>query len=300
MFLKGVLWTKEEDDLLRRYLGEGKSFQQVSDLIQTRNRQSCESRAKKLKIRSTFVWQKKKTNETFWSIPNALNCYWAGFAATDGCLTYYKKIKTNTDMYSFQFLLGLKDLKQVEKFKQDTQSENEISLLKSKLDIRFCKITVSCCQWGLDLQKNFNITPRKTFTLQPPNLTNESLIFSFIIGAVDGDGCIRLNSKRLPVVYLTGASYNFIKWVFDILLKYFPRSLTGTVPKIYTRKGENSPKYDISLSGLRACQIIDYLRQYSCPKLSRKWDQPEVLEIIDQYKKDYPEFFDFSHLPTPI
>lgn len=303
--MKNTFWTKEEDNLLIKYLDEGKSFQQAADLIKTRERRSCEARAKRLKIHSKFVWAKKKTDENFWSTPNALNCYWAGYAATDGCLLHSVNKKSG-DMYYYQLLLGDKDFDQVQRFKEDTKSESKISRFFNK-HVKCARIKVACKQWGIDLQKNFNVTPRKTFTLQPPNLTDESLIFSFIIGAVDGDGCIRLTSedktgkrRKVPSVCITGGSYDFMRWIFDTLIKYFPRSLTGTVPSLYEFPSVNGVKYIVSLIGIRACQIIAYLRQYSCPKLARKWDNPEVLSIIEEYKKEYPDFFDFSHLPTPI
>jgi hypothetical protein len=119
-------------------------------------------------------------DENFFSVPNILNSYWAGFIAADGCIRGY---------HDHYLSLGLskKDISHLEKFKRDLRLSNKITIYDKH---NSCITGLSSNKICDDLKNNFNITPRKSKTLKPPNIKNKTNILSFIAGYIDGDGSV--------------------------------------------------------------------------------------------------------------
>ena len=145
-------------------------------------------------------------------------------------------------------------------------------------------------KWYPDLKEKFNITPQKTFTLQPPNLNNKYLELAYLIGLIDGDGLVcflpsRNNESRIGFV---NASDSMVKWVCEMFSSIFKNNYSM---QRNSKNGVLEKCSSISISGLPSAIIIDYLRQFPVPKLARKWENPEILKYIEVQKQKHPNLF---------
>jgi len=195
-------------------------------------------------------------NENYFETPNTENCYWAGFIAGDGCV---RKVKT---WESLSICLSRTDKKFLETFKKIIGSKNKIVENPSNNSVQ---LTVSSKKLCKDLRDNFNITPKKTFTLDKPNIKKELIPF-FIIGIIDADGCIhkRKDGNGLDLIISSG-SKKIIFWCkkyLDTLASH------KTKAKILTPKNI----FEIRYGRKRAREILYKLNSFNCPhKLKRKW-----------------------------
>ena len=186
-------FTKEEIF----YIKENAELLSATEIAKNINRspKTISNKIKKLGLssnepgKSKFSRRSRKyeCNDDFFSIPSILNSYWAGFISADGSIS----IRGNNK--SLIISLGIKDIIHLEKFKNSIGYTNNIRIFNHKLNGKLldaCSISITSNQIVEDLEKTFSITPRKTFTNNPPKLVNSDMIDSFIIGYIDGDGCI--------------------------------------------------------------------------------------------------------------
>ena len=208
----GLQWTKKEDNLLRNLMFTRQfSIKQIGNKI-NRPHTSCRNRAILLKIKNNFIYKKYEVNENFWSNPNLLNSYWAGFSAADACIE-----NTGNNKYKYTLSLSTNDAGHLKQLKKDCQYNGKImnridkkSINNNKKKIYYnSRLSITCAKWGIDLKKNFNISPNKTFRLSPPNL-NKYLLISWLIGYIDGDGCISIknNGLGLRLDFISGSRRN--------------------------------------------------------------------------------------------
>lgn len=118
------------------------------------------------------------------------SCYWAGMLAADGCI-YQRK-----DCDSRYLILALKDRSTIIRFKDyikytggitfSERSFNKESTSKSPFWEVRCNSNEICD----NLKENFNIVPKKTDIYTPPSTIPTELIKFYILGYIDGDGCI--------------------------------------------------------------------------------------------------------------
>lgn len=241
---------------------------------------------------------KNHHNQEYWNKPNLINSYYAGFIAADGCIKNYKNYIT------FAIKLSIKDEQIINNFIKELNYEGKKSYCFAKSPhsdniSKFCYIQIQCFQKNAEnLKKYYNIIPQKTKRLAPTNLINKYLNWSFIIGLIDGDGCIGIKNNNInnnwKSIYLniSSSSQFIIKWLKEIFDKFFPSekySMTKKIANIGFHKEDSY--YRITLNGLRAAIILDYLSKFPVPKLSRKWENPEILEFINEKKKQYPDLF---------
>lgn len=271
----GLRWTTEEDDLLKRFYSI-KTNKELNKIL-NRSLDGIQGRAKNLGLKKEIgggFTRSTSVNYSFFKDPNVLNAYWAGFIAADGCVL---------DNGSVSISLSTKDTNHLMRFMEDCSYTGRLSYEssrvtniyghkshcgeKSKLSINGVSNT-----WIKDLYKNFSITPRKTFTLTPPNITNKEHILSYIVGYLDGDGCLYINNvkkngvlvkKRLYANFL--GTQELLVWIVDFLNMYIPsvyNSLVRNYGSIYT----------LSFSGKRLYKFIDISCSLDIPRLKRKWE----------------------------
>lgn len=107
-------------------------------------------------------------------------------------------------------------------------------------------------------------------TLLPPNINNYNYVLAYIIGYIDGDGCIctYLQKKKYPYIEvsvvgtkeLTGWIYKFVKNKMKI----------GNVrPSRQVRKDKNY--FVFKMYGRSACCFVERAIKLRTPKLERKW-----------------------------
>lgn len=196
-------------------------------------------------------------NDNFFSIPNPVNCYWAGFLAADGC------IKHSGTRRKIAVVLQRKDAAHLEQLLKDLSASNPVHLRTCKSygkEVETAAVYITSPQLVSDLARNFNVVPAKSKTLQPPNIKDEKLLRCFIAGYIDGDGFISRKRLQLGV---SGGSFDFMNWI----AKYFSNLVNHPVNIITA--------YDclrVILNGRYAQQAITSFQQLSIPLMKRKWD----------------------------
>lgn len=121
----------------------------------------------------------------FENIDSEDKAYWLGFLYADGCVSQ--------DLKNVVLELSSVDKQHIYKFANTIQSNHKISDKKAKHD--YTRIAVSCKQMGIDLY-NHGCVSKKSMILQFPtnDIVPEYLIYHFIRGYFDGDGCLSRSS----------------------------------------------------------------------------------------------------------
>jgi hypothetical protein len=133
-----------------------------------------------------------------------------------------------------------------------------------------------------DLKNNFNIVPRKSLILKPPKKLSFEHSLAFIIGYIDGDGSIcktvdkieknnKVIDKEFIVLSICG-TYEMLCWI-----KKFFDTLIPTPKLANVLKTGNIYRYGIK--GDRAIKLIKQLKLIGVPKLERKWNRFEELDV---------------------
>ncbi len=228
---------------------------------------------------------KYSINHNYFREKSLQSCYWAGFIAADG----------NINKNLLTLALAERDNNQLVKFNEHTESNNLIKF-NNKDQFVVKRLTITSKTICQDLNFIYNITERKSLTLQPPiNLINEE-IDSFICGYIDGDGCIcsHLNrNKRTLSISILGTKeiLAFIKNRFENVIN---KKLNAKIrPKPETNIFEFRISSDIARS------IFKYYYNLKIYKLDRKWSNKIYLECINnkrsktvEYEKKLEEFKD--------
>jgi len=285
-------WTKEEDILLVSLLGKT-SFEEMAKWFENRSATSLRNHAaKKLKLGNSYAYRKHTKNEPFWENPNPLNCYWAGFLAADGYICEKQGHE------AVKVALSIKDEKHLKKFKEDCGYTGIISKRQSRFSNQehrpyttLVSLQINACKkWVADMKSNFNLCQCKSKILQGPNLSDDYLKLCFLIGYIDGDGCVSWDKyKKQPTIRFVSSSHTIIEWVKDIVDKNFNVSIIKT-PKSFNIKRKLTMS-TLAVSGLRAAKLFDALSAIDVPKLDRKWKNPEFLAELALYKQRFPSFF---------
>jgi len=289
--IKRSYWSDQEIALLIK-LTASMSFEDMAKQFTNRTPVSLQKRAVKLGLKSGFRHKNHSHNINFWAENTLETAYFAGICAADANLSKTKKV--------FQWNVKASDASQLDLLKDAVSFTGKVAYyerLKYKSSEIMSVATLSiagCHQWYEDLKNIWSITPNKTFSLQPPNITNENLIWAYIVGFVDGDGWIIPKTKRNTIrIGFVNASLDILNWIkkqIDNRFEIFQISNNGAVcsdVKLVT--GEKY--YTYHLEGIRAMVIFDFLSQIRVPKLERKWSNPEVLKIVSAYKEKYPQHF---------
>ena len=217
-------------------------------------------------------------NDTFFETPNLLNCYYAGFFAADGNIAKDKRHCTIT--------LSSKDRCWLENFKQDIEFEGPIRDFIMNGKYPSSSIVINSEKIAHDLEVNFNITPAKSLTLIPPNISDESLIDAFICGYIDGDGSIGLSSNNEKQESLKIS----ILGTFEMML-WIKQRVNVVVGKefgsIFHKKTHSGKMFTLSFGDKNGRTLFLSYYDIKVPKLERKW-RNEYYEYCINYKKRLP------------
>lgn len=230
-------------------------------------------------------------NDNFFETPDILNCYWSGFIAADGCIleTKYKQNKLSIG-------LSTKDFNHLNTFKNDIDFDGPIKNYcvkkiynNEEKTFPSSSLAITSQKISDDLNKNFNITPRKSLTLLPPNISDSVLIDSFICGYIDGDGSIYIsksNTRNVQdslVICILG-TYEILCWIKERFTQILGKEL-GTITKKHLNSEKNTYSYRIVNAGAR--EIFKHFYNLNVPKLKRKWTD-EIYNNCINYKKRDP------------
>lgn len=264
------LWTKEENLLLQELCEKGESsYGEMVKFFKNRTEIGIKSHASFLKIKSNYDYHRKYYyDENFWNSPNKINTFYSGWIASDGCIMNLSK-----NRYAFSCAQHPKDKYLIEWFKRDAKIDSPIvdSIKKQGWEISSMRLNVYD-DWAIPLKDNFSITPRKTHTLQPPNIS-EDLIPYYLIGFVHGDGCWHMHKmSKLLSLSFASASFDILNWINKWVTNNFKS-------KYYQGKGQNviyfKNNYKLTISGNAAEQLHSYLISLGTPLLKRKWFNPK-------------------------
>jgi hypothetical protein len=201
----------------------------------------------------------------YFSEPTSRNSYWAGFIAADGCLTRNGALR---------IALSTRDRAHLEKLKADLSFTGPIrdglTTAPNGREFPYSCLVVWSKDMLLDLNRNFNLTERKTLTLLPPYRLPEPLVEAFIVGLIDGDGSIHtFNYGRRPTLRLEVAgTLPIVTWVGERFQRW-----CGTerrLPRIQEHYG--GTLYSLRLQGRNAERVAVRLLAVDVPKLHRKWN----------------------------
>ena len=245
-----VLWSPKEDAFLRKYYGH----LSYSDISRSMGRSWSAVRNRSSYIGLTDrsnLGRKYSANTEFFSTPNVINSYWAGFIAADGCISDNGRLAIG---------LARLDIAHLDQLCIDLDYTGGVRVYEDRasLSVNSKKITY-------DLKNNFNITPRKSATLGTPNIDEEALIKAFISGVIDGDGSI--SAKPRITVYGT-------RWILGWIKEYFDLWTTKTrYKRSEVRKIRGKNLYSYRVNCRRAKEVGLVLLSVSVPRLWRKWSR---------------------------
>jgi len=267
------LWTEEETLLLKSMCENmmikdaAKKFSEITG----RTEQGAIQKARSIGVKRNSKFKRKyQVNDDFFANRDSLGCcYWAGFIAADGCVGSPKK-------NCLRLKVKDTDLDHLKTFRHSIEYDGKLHITHKNENTYVC-INIHSKKIVEDLAC-FNITNRKTLTLEPPPLNGEQAL-AFLIGYIDGDGCIGIEKpkKRSPRLRLSIiGTYNMICWAkmaFDEIVPFSTNANPRKVGKVF----------QYSIASKKALHVLSELQKVNVPKLGRKWNK------ISQYKESKNE-----------
>lgn len=210
-------------------------------------------------------------NTEYFSFLTQESAYWAGFIAADGCV-----IARNTGLRAVRIELASRDRSHLKEF---ITNVNYTGPIYEKIrhqwgkECSLCTLQISGVRtWIDDLFRFYNITPRKSITLTPPNIEDEFFILPYIIGYLDGDGSIYnvfSKERNTPYIRLSFVgTKKFLLWIKKNLDR-----LSSDKSKANVRAVKDRNTFEYSITGKRARHILLTLKEVPVPHLERKWDK---------------------------
>lgn len=151
---------------------------------------------------------------SFFSAPNINNSYWAGFIAADGWVQ-----DQNRGQDRISITLSQRDREHLEKLALaiGATTINDFTARSYGQDRIFSRISFVSNELSNDLAGNFNITPKKSLTLEPPELDDEECRLAFIAGYIDGDGSYAVDYKQNKPKLIAIGTYPMCKYIGSTL-----------------------------------------------------------------------------------
>lgn len=196
--------------------------------------------------------------------------YWLGFLYADGCVSY----NASRNCYYIGLALKSTDVEHLKKFKDFLQDTRESSIRISTRTFNGKEFEACSYQiYNEHLAKtliNLGCIIRKSLILTFPDsnvFKKPNLVFDFIRGYVDGDGCLSLKRKS-PRISILGTN-EFLTGV----IKYLPQ-----FNKVY----KSGNQFMVSTSGDKAKVIANKLYGHATIYLDRKYEKfKELFEYND-------------------
>lgn len=280
------LWTSEEENLLRELISTKKySYNQMSKFFEGRGGESLRHHAINMGINQKGrIHFTHSYNKNFFSTPNPINCYVAGYWAADG------HIADNPTTRVVAIELSHTEWHQLEKFKTLMKYTGDVRDSSYPGREKMCALRFySAYQLAEDLEKNFGVTKQKTYRLSPPNLNNDHLKLSYLAGLLDGDGCVNISiTNRLCISY-TSSSIKIMEWVKTFIESLDLQRLSDK-GGIIRRVSGGWNAYVFQVCGLKAIDLIrriQKLKSEGIPILDRKWDNEKLNTYITNFEREH-------------
>lgn len=280
-------WTIEEETRLKELVATNQySYRQIGAMMnRSINSITCHAR-QYLDIRNDqFDYARKyQHNETFFDVPTILNSYVAGFWAADGGM-----MKTSTG-YRLRVELSIIDEQHLNMLKNALGHTGPIKYWKAK-NTSFFNIYVSE-SYGNVMAANFGLIPNKSHRLTPPNLPSFETKFSYLLGLLDGDGCVHISNTGLLSLSYASSSRVAVRWVQEALM-------TMNLPQLKKRHDfkikdlrPRAEAWSFAMGGARTVCLIqlaqEFARRHNLPVLARKWNNQRLNRYISDYYTRFP------------
>lgn len=213
---------------------------------------------------NTVNSRKYNHNEDYFkTIDTEHKAYWLGFMYADGFI----ESKRQHGNQKFGITLSSIDIKHLEKFRNDLQSNNPIKIYKGggfNSNSEFSKILLTSQKTVNDLIAQ-GCVEQKTFKLKFPTEEQvpKELVHHFIRGYFDGDGSLSyyMTTRRCYKASFVG-TYDFIISTMNHLNKNL---------KLHTKEGTT---YQLSIGGnLQVKYLMNYLYNNATIYLDRKYEK---------------------------
>ncbi len=183
---------------------------------------------------------------------NNISYYWLGFIMADGYISDKGQLVVALSNKDEEHLLKLSKLLNTT-IKNYPQS-NKIGIQS--------KIAIQDKKYGILLREKLGIIGQKTYTAPPLNFIPYEYILPFIIGFIDGDGCISNRAIRIQCHKSWESNFKYIG-------QYFMTNY-NMIHKLSLSKDKYiSISFTISNSKI----IKDNMVKLNVPYLERKWDK---------------------------
>lgn len=207
----------------------------------------------------------KFDNTVFDIIDTEEKAYWLGFLYADGNVGNTNNIVSLTLQYS--------DINHLEKF--NAFIKNKKSVQKNAIKVKnkeyqICKVSV-CNKYFKESLIRLGCIPKKSLVLKFPDLnifTDKKLIYDFIRGYVDGDGCLTFSKTGRLELSILGTK-EFLSKIIDI----FPNRFKS----LHKIKRLTTNVYKISNCGDNADYVTSILYKNATVYLERKYNRFAVL-----------------------
>ena len=283
-----IKWTDQEINILIANY-ENMIKENLELLLPNRTWDSIKLKANKLFLNRSYDFIRQSNMSILLNDIND-SFYWVGFILADGHISNNIKISIS---------LSRKDIEHLQKF-VDYVSCSDI-IIKDTM----CSISLQNKEVGVDLCNKFNIKSNKTY--EPMELKNyyfnKELLFSLIIGFIDGDGCINKVYKRQDCnirIHLHKSWLNNLIFIENFLYSYFDIEKN----KVYSTIGNDGYSTLTISDNNIITKIKKECLRLELPIMNRKWNKIDENRlsrnikfnkvkniIIDMYNKGYPALY---------
>lgn len=234
-------WTKEEDELLKIHW-KLSAMKELMKQFSTRTYQSLMKRAAFLKIKSE-ISRKRQGSLEFLNQLNPKSSYWWGFIIADGYLSKRGDLIINLNIKDKEHLLKLSNHLNCK------ISERKYINSYTNSESYSCNLAIADKKFANKWLKILEINSPKTYT--PPNLSiflNKENFIYFIIGLIDGDGCIWESKNWLNLrIELHLNWLNTLKLISSKLKEFYDIDCKINTTKKNTSKLEINTKKDLKI-----------------------------------------------------
>lgn len=210
-----------------------------------------------------------RLNETiFDTIDTEEKAYWLGFLYADGNIS--------SEGFRLEINLSITDLNHMKKLATFLNLTNDIRLSANG---EICRISAR----SKHLWEQLNIkgcTPCKSLTLKFPNaaiFSNSQLIYDFIRGYCDGDGCLTVYKKNNSVV----TELNFVGTENFLLEVEKKLNIKGYIRNKSSMKYINRA-YSLKYSGVAARRVARLLYEKASIYLDRKYNKYKLFCLLEE------------------
>lgn len=267
--MSNILWTEREKIILKEKYPTS-SISNLQTLLPNRAKQSIYEKARSLGIkRKDKGLFNRNGNLEILLNKSLLSHYWIGFIFADGYVEHARGRLTVS--------LGKKDTYHLQKLASYLNTDIRTIYHPGNpaykiAAYKLSKISISQPNVIKKFSSIWNINPNKTYN--PPSipilnnlLDTKDKFISFLIGFIDGDGCISTNSKGYSYLIIDNHSswieiHNFFITKLKEYNIYFGKSSAKITKRGYSK---------IQLSGV-LYELKQNAQRLSLPIMERKWN----------------------------